>query len=106
MKVSHDHRLVAFTLDVRGDETYNAYVKDTHTGETILVRQGVASVEWGGDITVDNLIHEGEQSSSASVAGPLPQSIGTPYLLFYTAPDAEELARGGRRPSQVSHQPS
>lgn len=47
-KISHDHRLLAYTVDLSGKELFTLFVKDLHTG-CLLSKpriEGVVSVEW------------------------------------------------------------
>jgi protease II len=41
MKLSHDHRMVAYTMDITGDETFNAYIKNLETLSVVQVWQAL-----------------------------------------------------------------
>ncbi|ETW09491.1 hypothetical protein H310_00061 [Aphanomyces invadans] len=45
-KVSPDGQFLAYTMDPRGDELYDAYVKDLRTSRTIKLQQHARSIEW------------------------------------------------------------
>ena len=51
LKVSPDHRYLAYSVDFVGDELYTIHVKDTQTGEVLGVSIPAASysVEWAND---------------------------------------------------------
>lgn len=50
-KVSSDHQLLAFTVDLVGDELFTLFVKDLNTGQLLShhTTKGVTSMEWSGD---------------------------------------------------------
>ncbi len=46
MKLSRDHRYLAFTMDKTGSETYHLYIKDLHTGVVREEVRNVMNMEW------------------------------------------------------------
>lgn len=50
-KISKDHRLLAYTVDLCGKELFTLFVKDLNTGDLLSkpIVKGVVSVEWARD---------------------------------------------------------
>ncbi|KAF0697092.1 Aste57867_12199 [Aphanomyces stellatus] len=60
-KVSPDGRYLAYTMDMTGDELYEAYVKDLRSSRITKIRSHVRSIEWDqvGSLyyTVPDMVH-------------------------------------------------
>eukprot|EP00897_Mesotaenium_endlicherianum_P003499 jgi/Mesen1/3177/ME000184S02257 len=102
-KVSPDHRLLAYTLDPRGDERFVLFVKDLPSGALLEDHtvEGVVSVEWAADndsflYTLADKLHRPYRSDPVlpPACPPAPPAARQPVTSPVTSPSTRQLSVG------------